>query len=73
MLLFFVLETYEHQQKLFIDCNFCVCFDGEVICSKSQCLPEIANNSTGCFVRNYWSNKLIEQIIHTCTFIDVIH
>ena len=43
---FFVLATYKHQEKFFINCNFCVCFDGNILCTKSQCLPG-ANNVTG--------------------------
>ncbi|CAB3987411.1 Reversion-inducing cysteine-rich with Kazal motifs [Paramuricea clavata] len=49
-------KTYKHQEKFSINCNFCVCYDGEVLCSKSQCLPGADNNATGRLRRNHSPN-----------------
>ena len=63
LLIFIILGTYKHQEKFFVNCNFCVCFDGEVICSMSQCLPEVGNNTTGLF------HHKTSRIDNTYTFV----
>ncbi|XP_028406516.1 reversion-inducing cysteine-rich protein with Kazal motifs-like [Dendronephthya gigantea] len=48
-------KTYEHQEKFLINCNFCVCFDGKVLCSRTKCLPGAAN-ATERLRRNHVPN-----------------
>ncbi|XP_046846296.1 reversion-inducing cysteine-rich protein with Kazal motifs-like [Xenia sp. Carnegie-2017] len=59
-------NTYLHQEKFSVNCNFCVCFDGEIICSQSQCSSADVTNRLRRNHLPYYNNTLNDLPCHQC-------